>query len=121
MHSSACQPWGDGDPADDSGLRNIAKRWMAKGTVTPLTVHQFQLLQSKTDSDAVAHKKTRDQLTLTGLVVDTNDLSEGDLVSVSGFLNRAQDGSKQETVNCKLLRHEGRRRHPYQYRTRAQR
>ena len=27
-------------------------------------------------------------------------VSEGDLVSVSGFLHRAMDGSSEETVNC---------------------
>src|SRR5436190_6192114 len=36
MHTASCKPWGDEDPNDDGGLRNRAKRFMAKGAITPL-------------------------------------------------------------------------------------
>jgi uncharacterized protein YgiM (DUF1202 family) len=101
MHTASCKPWGDEDPNDDGGLRNRAKRFMAKGDVVPLTVNQFKQLQAKTDTDAVNHKHTRDTLSLTNKTVGTVTVSEGDHVSVAGFLNSAADGSEEEMVNCK--------------------
>src|SRR5262249_20052861 len=100
MHSS-CPPNGDEDVRDDGGQRNLAKRFMAGGTLTPLTVNNFKALQTATDKDAVDHKTKRDKLTLKDIEVASTKVSEGDMVSVSGFLNHADNGSKQETVNCK--------------------
>jgi hypothetical protein len=103
MHDASCKPWGDGDVTQNDGLMNVAKRFIARaGEPVSLTINNFEQLQADTDPDAIAHKKEREHLTLTNRTAGTKTVSEGDRVSVSGFLARAADGSAAEKVNCKL-------------------
>jgi len=102
MHTDSCKPWGDEDRQDDGGLRNMAKRWIAKDSAPVLlTFAQVKSLQDDTDPDAAIGKKTRAWLNLTKRHAGSRVVNEGDRVDVSGFLNRVADGAKAETVNCK--------------------
>lgn len=103
MHSS-CPPSGDETtPNSDGSLRNLAKRWMAADkTPVSLTVAEFATLQKNTDSDAVKHSHQRDQLTLVNIEAGSKKVSEGDRVSLSGYLNRVDNGAIVENVNCKV-------------------
>jgi hypothetical protein len=105
-------PWGKTSSGgkisktSDAGLRNLAKRHLPGGTSpTSVEVAEFKTLQQ--DIDALTHadaatKKTAFTPTRTllqQLSTSHSTLSEGDLVGVSGFLHRAENGSAAETVN----------------------
>jgi hypothetical protein len=113
MNNKSCPPWGKTSSGgkisktSDAGLRNLAKRHLPGGTSpTSVEVAEFKTLQQ--DIDALTHadaatKKTAFTPTRTllqQLSTSHSTLSEGDLVGVSGFLHRAENGSAAETVNC---------------------
>jgi hypothetical protein len=113
MNNKSCPPWGKTpsggkiSKTSDAGLRNLAKRHLPGGTSpTSVEVAEFKTLQQ--DIDALTHadaatKKTAFTPTRTllqQLSTSHSTLSEGDLVGVSGFLHRAENGSAAETVNC---------------------
>ena len=113
MNSPSCPAQGkkaDGSAikkTSDAGLRNQAKRHLPAGS-SPLLVDvaDFKTLQQDTDTlthiDSTKHKATFEptRTLLQHLAVSKGTVSEGDFVSVSGFLHRAMDGSSEETVNC---------------------
>ena len=101
MHSS-CPPSGSETEAGSDGwVRNLAKRWMALDTApVDLTVADFSRLQKNTDKNAAKQKRSRSQLTLANIDAGAAVVSEGDRVSLSGFLNRVDDGAVVESVNC---------------------
>jgi len=113
MNSPSCPAQGkkaDGSAiskTSDAGLLNQAKRHLPAGS-SPLLldVADFKTLQQDIDTlrhiDSTKHEakfeRTREQLQ--HLATSKEAVSEGDLVSVSGFLHHAMDGADDETVNC---------------------
>lgn len=101
MHSSCAPSGSEKESGSDGWLRNLAKRWMALDTApVALTVADFARLQKSADNDATSHKHNRAQLTLMDVHAGAIAVSEGDRVSLSGFLNRVDDGAVVESVNC---------------------
>src|SRR5437868_5423024 len=89
----------------DEGIRNQAKRHLSAGS-TPalLDVSDFKILQQKTytvtHTDASKSTTVFTPTTRTSLqhrATSHVSVSEGDLVSMSGFLHRAAEGSAKET------------------------
>ncbi len=85
----------------DDELRNRAKRFIAAdATPVLLSIDDFKALQADTDPNAADHVKLFVPRNLTEKHAGTHTVSEGERVSVTGFLNRAQPGSNSESVNC---------------------
>ena len=90
-----------GDAKQDDELRNRAKRFIARATPPVLlSLDDFKALQADTDADAANHVHKQLPRNLTGKHAGSHTVSEGDRVSVTGFLHRAENGSAAESVNC---------------------
>jgi hypothetical protein len=90
-----------GDAKKDDELRNRAKRFVAKQTAAVmLAVPDSEALQADTDPDAADHIHKQLPRNLTNKHAGTHIVSEGDRVSVTGFLHRAEEDSAAESVNC---------------------
>jgi hypothetical protein len=90
-----------GAAKQDDELRNKAKRFIANNTpAVLLSLPDFKALQADTDTDAVDHVHKVLPRNLTGKHAGSHTVSEGERVSVTGFLHRAENGSAAESVNC---------------------
>jgi hypothetical protein len=90
-----------GEAKEDDEARNRAKRFIAKNT-TPvlLTVADFRQLQLDTDPEASRVIRRFVPRHLRDLHVAGRTVSEGDRVSLSGYLQRVEEGPNDESVNC---------------------
>ncbi len=101
----SCPPEGksklkDDRKADDEA-RNLAKRYVAKDTPPViLSIADLKDLQADTDPQASigVHKVLPRELKQKH--AGTHLVSEGDRISVTGYLHRAEEGSNSESVNC---------------------
>jgi hypothetical protein len=90
-----------GDRKKDDEARNLAKRFVAKDTPPVLlSIADLKDLQHDTDPQAAKHVQMFVPRELTDKHAGTHIVSEGDRVSVTGFLHRAEEGSNSESVNC---------------------
>jgi hypothetical protein len=104
LHAS-CPPGGrsllTGDAKQDDEARNRAKRFIAKRT-TPvlLTMADLRQLQRETDPDASWRVRLLVPRRLRDLHAGRRTVSEGDRVSLTGYLQLAEEGPNRESVNC---------------------
>ena len=90
-----------GDAKRDAEARNRAKRFIAKNTAPVLlTIASLRQLQLETDPNASHATRQLVPRHLRNLHAGALILSEGDRVSVTGYLHRAEEGSNSESVNC---------------------
>lgn len=90
-----------GNRKTDDEQRNRAKRFIAQAAQpVSLSISDFAALQTDTDPNAAHAVKVFVPRNLTDKHAGAHTVSEGDRVGVTGFLQRAQDGSAAESVNC---------------------
>lgn len=102
---NSCPVSGCAGPDTPHGLANQLKRRVPTGSSTILlTFDDFQALQQQAD-DLVGENKeltADDRAKLTGLTVSGGQVSEGDVVSVVGYLVGVPHPNTGESVNCNL-------------------
>ena len=102
---SSCPPSGCSGPDTPHGLANQLKRRVPTGGSTLLlTFDDFQALQQQADNLVGENKELSadDRSKLTGLTVSGGQVSEGDVVSVVGYLVGVPHPNTKESVNCNL-------------------
>lgn len=99
--NDGCSPAGS-----THALANNLKRRVpsASATTILLTFDDFQSLQQQADSLVGENKELTpdDRAKLTGLAVSAGTVSEGDVVSVAGYLVPTPHPNSGESVNCNL-------------------
>lgn len=102
---NSCPASGCAAPDEPHGLANQLKRRVPTGGSTiSLNFDDFQALQHQAD-DLVGENKeltADDRAKLTGLTVSGGQVSEGDVVSVVGYLVGTPHPNTKESVNCNL-------------------
>ena len=102
---SSCPDTGCSSTDSPHGLANqLKRRTPGGGAAALLTFDDFQSLQNQADSLVGENKelKAEDRAKLSSLSVSTGSVSEGDLVSIVGFLVGVPHPNTGESVNCNL-------------------
>jgi len=102
---SSCPDSGCSSADSPHGLANqLKRRTPGGGAPTLLTFDDFQSLQNQADSLVGENKelKAADRAKLASLTVSSGSVSEGDLVSILGFLVGVPHPNTGESVNCNL-------------------
>lgn len=102
---NSCPASGCAAPDEPHGLANQLKRRIpTSGATVLLTFDDFQALQQQADDRVGENKELSadDRAKLTGLTVSSGQVSEGDVVSVVGYLVGVPHPNTKESVNCNL-------------------
>jgi uncharacterized protein YgiM (DUF1202 family) len=102
---NSCPVSGCAAPDAPHGLANELKRRVpTSSTVVPLTFDDFQTLQQQADNLVGENKelKAEDRAKLASLAVGNGLVSEGDVVSIVGYLVGVPHPNTGESVNCNL-------------------